>query len=282
MVFDKETLNLLTEEERAALEEEDENEAEIEQNDALESEDGEEGDEGEGSAEGAQDGEGDAESDDPEGDVNDTKHVAPVLIATAPDDLDGQLAALAENKSALVDQFDNGELTAREYQQQLDALAKQEREIERVQFKAQLADDMRRQSEANAWANEVNTFIGEHKVYSGNEYAWNALDQAVRKIANNPDNSALSGRQILEKAHADLSKAFGWNEKPEQKVESKPKIKHAAPPPTLSKMPAAELNDTDGNRYAALDRLMESDPLGYEAALGKMSKAERDAYLASA
>lgn len=275
MAFDKETLDLLTDEERAALEE-----------DIEEMEDGqEEGEEDQG-GEGMEDAEQESEevAEEESGEPGESSPAAPVLIANAPDDLDSQLAALAENKSALVDQFDNGELTAREYQQQLDALAKQEREIERVQFKAQLADDMRRQSEANAWASEVNTFIGEHKVYSGNEYAWNALDQAVRKIANNPDNSALSGRQILDKAHAELSQAFGWEEKPAEsaKPEARQKIKHAAPPPTLSKMPAAEINDTDGNRFAALDRLMDSDPLGYEAALGKMSKADRDAYLASA
>ena len=155
MAFDKETLDLLTDEERAALEE-----------DIEEMEDGQEEGEEDQADEGMEDAEQETEvAEEEAGESGESSPAAPVLIASAPDDLDSQLAALAENKSALVDQFDNGELTAREYQQQLDALAKQEREIERVQFKAQLADDMRRQSEANAWASEVNTFIGEHKVY---------------------------------------------------------------------------------------------------------------------
>lgn len=270
MAYDADALAQLTEEERAALEEDEEigapEEAEVHDEETTDevaaADDGTPGDDEQVAA--------------------DDSHPSPVLVANAPDDLDAQLAGLVAQKDALIEQFDNGDLTAKEYQQQVDALAKQEREIERVKFKAELAEDMQRQAQTNEWAAEVKRFTSENKVY-GNEYAWNALDQAVRKIANTPDNANLSGRQILEKAHEELSGVFGWKQEAATSPESsKPKIKHAAPPPTLSKMPAAEINDTDGNRYAALDRLMDTDPLGYEAALGKMSKAERDAYLASA
>lgn len=272
MAYDESTLDLLTEEERAALEDDEDGDIEA-GDDAAQDEEGR-AEEGEESA--AEVGDAAASATDEEAEPEEA--AAPVLVATAPDDLDTQIANLAEQKESLVEQFDNGELTAREYQKQLDELAKQEREIERVKFKAELAADMQRQAQANEWAAEVKRFTTEHAQY-GNEYAWNALDQAVRKIANAPENASLTGRQILEKAHGDLSKAFGWQER---KAESAVKVKHAAPPPTLSKMPAAELNDTNGNRFAALDRLMDTDPLGYEAALGKMSKADRDAYLASA
>ena len=284
MAYDEATLSLLTKEERAALEEDDENE--IESNDEGVGEEARETPEENENGAGSQSD--DNVSDESDAEVADgaLEQVAPtpILVATAPDDLDAQLSALSTQKDALIEQFDSGELTAKEYQQQVDALAKQEREIERVKFKSELAEDLHRQQQANEWSAEVRRFTTENKVY-GNEYAWNALDQAVRKIANSPDNANLSGRQILEKAHEELSGVFGWKQQEAEtrtEAAAKPKIKHAAPPPTLAKMPAAEINDTDGNRYAALDRLMETDPLGYEAALGKMSKAERDAYLASA
>ena len=47
-------------------------------------------------------------------------------------------------------------------------------------------------------------------------------------------------------------------------------------------MPAADVEDTSGNRFAVLDRMSNTDPLGFEEALSKMSQADRDAYLASA
>jgi hypothetical protein len=53
-------------------------------------------------------------------------------------------------------------------------------------------------------------------------------------------------------------------------------------PPTLRSVPAAESADTSGNRFAALDRLLETDPMAHEEALAKMSRADRDAYMAAA
>ena len=62
----------------------------------------------------------------------------------------------------------------------------------------------------------------------------------------------------------------------DKKVEpGKPEI-----PPTLAKLPAANAQETDGGAFAALDRLAESDPEAYEAAYGKLTEAEREAYLA--
>jgi hypothetical protein len=49
----------------------------------------------------------------------------------------------------------------------------------------------------------------------------------------------------------------------------------------LAKVPAADVEDTNGGRFAVLDRMASTDPLGYEEALNKMSAAERDAYMAS-
>lgn len=291
MAYDDETMALLTDEERAALEEDEE----------IVGDETESSDEGAGEEAGETPEEAEAGADpQPDDDVSDEpvqddgeavatdepEPAAPVLIAHAPQDLDHTLTEIAQRKEALIEQFDNGELTAKEYQQQVDALARQEREIERVKFKAELAEDIHRQQQANDWAAEVKRFTGDNKVYTTNKYAWNALDQAVREIANNPENASLSGRQILEKAHSELSEAFGWGKQAEAPaakptVQPKQPIKHAEPPPTLGKLPAAEMNDAAGNRFAALDRLMDSDPIAYEEALGRLSASERDAYLSA-
>ena len=41
------------------------------------------------------------------------------------------------------------------------------------------------------------------------------------------------------------------------------------------------MNDTDGGRFAVLDRLAATDPIAYEDALAKMPEAERNAYMAA-
>ena len=64
---------------------------------------------------------------------------APILVAPPPEDATAKLAEIDSKKDALLTQFDDGDITAREYQKQLDALAKEERSIERAQDRAELA-----------------------------------------------------------------------------------------------------------------------------------------------
>ena len=61
-------------------------------------------------------------------------------------------------------------------------------------------------------------------------------------------------------------------------MQSKQKKQNVVPP-NLGKVPASTANDTDDGKFAHLDRLAESDPLAFEAALAKMSDAQRDEYM---
>lgn len=271
----------LTDEERAALEDGgDGAESEPAGNEGEGQGEGQEGDgnEGEGSEPAAPAGdEPAAPSRDDGADPVEEVKTAPILVADAPADADTKLAEIATKKEALITQFDDGDITAKEYQQQLDALSKQEREVELAIHKAQLAAEMEQQRLKNEWTTTVTSFIEANPIYKDNPRLYRALDQEVRDVANSEEGKTLSGAKILAKAHENLAQAFGF--KPATKPAGKPP--KADLPPSLHGVPAADANDVQGGKYAALDRLASTNPIAYEEALMKLSDGERDAYLAS-
>lgn len=223
-----------------------------------------------------------------------TPTIVPLLVAEAPADADAKLKEISEKKVTLVEQFDNGDITAKEYQTQLDALNKDERSLERAIDKAQTATEMRQQQEMNAWLGEVKDFTSKtHPEYGQSRARWMALDTFVKEIGSDPANANMSGQAILAKAHemvvADLGeaapKAADAGKKDDGKKDGKttPPLKGAKiePPPTLGKVPASDNADIDSGRWTALDRLADTDPEAHEEKLMKMSAADRDAYLAS-
>lgn len=311
--YSDELLEGLTDEERAALEEDEaedeaasdatDEEKEGDADDAKDQgseaaqEDADGGDAGKadaGEADGG-DGAGDGDGGDAgqaAADAPATDPAAPLLVAEAPADADTKLKEIADKKASLVEQFDNGDITAKEYQTQLDALSKQEREIELKLHEAQIAQKLAEQQRVNQWLTQVKEFTTrDYPEYGKSKFLWIALDTAVKEVGSDPANAELSGAEILRKAHervvADLGdavfKSRAATGKPAAKAEGKPlKGSKATPPPTLAKVPAAEHNDVENGKYAVLDRLAETDPLALEERLMKMSEAERDAYLARA
>lgn len=219
------------------------------------------------------------------GDDDDAAPPAPLLVAQAPADAETKLADITKQKDALATKFDDGEMTAKEYQTQLGALDKQEREIELAVHKAQIAADLNAQQARNAFLREVQDFTS-GTLYKESPLAWSALDAAVKKVGSDPANANLTGRQILEKAHAEVLKdkvlatAFGQHKAAAGKEDGgKQQKKAVVLPPNLGRLPAAEPEDTSGDRFAALDRLQRTNPIEYEKAVGKLAPADLDAYL---
>lgn len=216
-------------------------------------------------------------------DAADEDEVAPVYTAQQPEDVETKLTELNAKKEELASKFDDGDITAKDYQKQLDALNKQEREIEREVFKAQLAQEMEQQRQKNEWARDVKDFLGEHPEYSKSKVLYGTLDNLVKEIARDPSNVSLSGSEILAKAHEQIQEALGvFGVKQESAAKPAGKKPKAAVPPTLGRVPAAEGTETSGGKFAILDRLADTDPVRYEAELAKLSDAEMERYLAQA
>lgn len=288
--FTDEELANLTDEEREGLMDEAEDEGTDEgtgdeADDALDAttDDGDDGDDGE---------DGDDDADDTAGSRDDgtddepatTQPAAtepepqgykgPMLNADVPADVDAKLADIQTRKDALIDRFDEGDLTTREYHAELDKLAKEERAIEQVQYKAQLAAEMRQ----DVWVNQtVAGFLAQNPAYKDNEVLYHALDNEVRKIQAKAADPFSP--KVLQDAHERIRAAFGA---PATKpAAGKPARRPINAPPTLASVPASSLADTDDGRFAAIDRLLEKDPHAWEERLAKMSDADRESYLAS-
>lgn len=299
MGIDTEIDDGLTEEERAALED-GENTANAGEGDGEGDGATGEGDNADGEGEGEDAGDGDGAGEEGAGDAGDgaaatgddegatgkqgLEASAPILVVNAPEDADSKLTDIATKKEELLAKFDDGDITTKEYQAELDALNKQEREIEWGVEKAKLASEMEAQRQANDWKATVDNFIRENPRYSPEKAPsmYQLLDIEVRRVAGTDEfknrSDSAAGREILAKAHENIAKDLGFEAKP-----NKQKAPGAKPnlPPNLANVPAADTNDTNGGKYAVLDRMASSDPIAYEEALMKLPEAERNAYLAS-
>lgn len=204
----------------------------------------------------------------------------PILVAAPIEEATAKLNDIQAQKDALLDQFDNGDMSARDYQKQLDALSKQERDLEFEIRESKLADKLEGQRLQNEWVTTCNNFIADNAIYKDNPRLYKALDAEVRELANDPKTASWTGQKFLEEAHKNLSEAFNLPsaKKATTKIDTANKREL---PPNLSKVPSAEIEDTSGGRFAVLDRMATNDPLAYEEALAKMPEAERNAYLAS-
>ncbi len=208
----------------------------------------------------------------------DSTQQAPILVAPDVQDAEGRLNAIAAEKETLLTQFDDGDLTAREYQKKLDELSRQERQIEFDIREAQLAAKMESQRAQNDWVATCNSFLESNPVYKDNIRLYRALDAEVKELAQKPESANWSGAKFLAEAHKNLAEAFNL---PAANAAPNKQRRTDNLPPNLAKVPAADVNDTDGGRFAVLDRLASTDPIAYEEALAKMPEAERNAYMAA-
>lgn len=215
----------------------------------------------------------------PEAATTEAQQAAPILVAQPVADAEARLAEIASKKDEILTQFDDGDITGKEYQKQLEELSKQERKIEFEVHEAQLAAKLEQQRLQNDWNATCNTFIEKHTAYKEMPWLYMQLDAKVRELATKPETAQWSGQKFLDEAHKELREKYKFPE-----ADAKPSDTQRQPrelPPNLAKVPAANLEDTNGGRFAVLDRLANSDPIAYEEALNKLSATERDAYLAA-
>ena len=235
---------------------------------------------GETQAEATQEATGEAEANDDAAEQADP--ILPPLRAKAPENADELMSQLAQEEESLAQKFDDGDITAREYREGLNKLSEQRDEIKWATREASLASKMQRQAEENAWHKDVQDFMTTTAAHITKSHAaMVAFDDVVKKVTADPNNANLSNRAQLEKAfkayNDEMATAFGV--KPQE--QTKPAPTAPAPknqrviPPTLARVPAAEPENIDGGKFANLDRLAATDPVAYEAAVAKMSEAER-------
>lgn len=226
-----------------------------------------------------------AAKDEP-GQPSSTQAHAPILVAEAPADAEAKLKEIADQKAGLRKQYDDGDLTFEEYEAKKDELDEQKLAIKLQVETANTAVKMEAQRRQNEWAQQCDTFLAAHPEYEGGKgERFEHLNGLLKAIAVIPSNAHLTGPQLLEKAHR-LALADRGEAPPPPAAKGDGKAKQDIPkpklPPDLGGMPAAASNDPGEGKWASLDRLRDAgNGVAYEAALSKLSQADRDAYLAA-
>ncbi|RTL81293.1 MAG: hypothetical protein EKK29_18265 [Hyphomicrobiales bacterium] len=195
---------------------------------------------------------------------------APILDTRAPEDLPQRLAALDEQKAELVSRFDDGELTAREYADGLQAIADQRNDLAWERRKAEFARETRDKAIESNWNRAVESFMrgpAAHITEKG-EGALLAFDTYVKKVTSDPANSRLSDKAQLTKALKAFEADFG-------------------------KLPASRAQRASSGSRAVVDdapahgggndsmerALAANDQKGFNRAFARMSPEEQDEWL---
>jgi len=210
---------------------------------------------------------------------------------TVPDDLDTQLADNRKAMHALRRSLNDGDIDADEYEAKLDELEDKRDSLRDLKNRASIAEEMRQQSQADAWLDAINTFVADAAKspelgiidYTKDTAKQAEFDTFLRAIAAQPGNENRASRWLLEEAHKRMvvlhsipttaAKPGAVNRKPDtSKVVN-----------TLADVPGGA-GDADpiSNEFAELDKL---EGLEYERALSdlKTRSPEKHArYLRSA
>lgn len=306
-----EELALLTEEERAGLEDDDlldegeEGEEEENADEAAATEGDEDGDHDEPGetdepdddkqGDDEQPGRDDGDNGDDEEPAATTSQQVPLIKADLPADFDEQMKALTDRranirteKRALTDKYEDGDITSKEYHDQLDKLDDElsdlndkRSELKWQENKAKLAQETSQSQVEARWYATVDTFMAEHPEITRNQTLVQVYDAIVQRVtAETMKAGREPGVADLQKAYKQWAEDLGVTPKKPQKEDKAQEHQKQARnvPPTLAKVPAAEANDTDDGKYAYLDRLADKDPIKYEAEIAKLSPSQWEEY----
>ena len=289
----EEDLAMLTEAERAGLEDDEDEDTDGDDQDnddadqdADDNDADEDGDDGKKKSDDDADSDADADGDDKGNDKDGdddqiTPPPAPLFKTDVPADIAAKREALDTKEDELDTKFEDGDITWAEHKKQMREITKERSALDKAELKAELANEAAQSQSNQTWADTAQSFVSEHPLVSKNETMWNSFDAVLRRItADVISKGGQPGRRELEKAYKQWTEDIGIQDAGTAKKDdpqSKKKNKTIVPP-NLGKVPAATGNDTDDGKFAHLDRLAESDPIAYEQALMKMTDAQRDEY----
>lgn len=227
---------------------------------------------------------------------------AAAALAKLPKVTDEEAArreAIVAEKKALLKSFDDGDMTAADYDKARDDLEKEDREIERKLDRWNAGLEAYQEAESASWNADVGAWFDKHAdvlaAAQADAQVMEAFNKIVMRIEGDPELSAgLNCNQILDqalttfkarypkvefKAPAAPAKAA---EKPSKKEEHPAdrvrREKAAKPTPTLAHMPAAASSEAGEGEFASLDLLSERDPEAYEEGLTKLYARDPAAY----
>lgn len=232
--------------------------------------------------------------------ADDDLGAAPTVVAFTAEQK-SRLDAIDGEREALIAKFDDGEITQAEFKEDLGKLTKEEAILVATKDRAEQTERDAIAYEEKLWHRDLGAFFGDHpevlKLKDGNDAqkaAWAALDKVTRQITGSEMGNGLTNRQIMDralaltkldhpgviktprKAKADVDPAT-----PKEKAKKDDRRSGSlrpSLPPRLANMPAADEMAVDDSRFGRLNHLAATDGEAFEAALARMTPAQRRQY----
>lgn len=270
---------------------------------------GDDGEEGEGNDKGASSGDvaakPDAEATDASEQEDDggaaqpeSKPLAPIYQAQAPDNLDQQLKDVMAERRAARKAYEEGDLTEEAYDAKLDELDQRRDTINSIRIKAQVSAEMTQQQLQQSYKATVSTFMkdmakaGINYQDPKNAEIVKYLDSRVRALASaETEESPEVWRRVLDEAHELTAKRFGLQtkkaaEEPAKDAGDKTKkatteSKDRKPdlagmPPTIGRGPGAANEGAVDAEFSHLEGL---SGIELEKAVAKLTPEQLNRYL---
>lgn len=199
-----------------------------------------------------------------------------------PAEVNDKITALDAERDKLAEQFDDGELSAKEYREKLKPI---EAEMDDLKQQRTTANTLRDIAITDYKEKTVPDFLKDNPQYKPGSLLYKMLDDEVRKLQQgsrdplNPKHLRKAHETISEQLRAALGDT-GGGKRPDPKTPPKTPPKREVPP-TLAGVPSADITDADdGGEFAYLDRLAAKNVVEYEKELAKLPDHKRDQYLA--
>lgn len=210
-------------------------------------------------------------------------------VVQAVEGYDDKMEAFKNQKVELRKQLNEGDLSLDDYDAKKDEIVAQEQELREQKLKADIATEQNEQNATARWSWEQERFFADknNAIYK-DKLVMAAFDTAVRDLGNDEANANRNGAWFLNKANEMVRERFNMGKAAEvvtPKEETPPKDTSRKPdlsvvPKTLSHLPAADVAKTgEVGEFDHIDRLT---GLELERAVSRLSEAERERYRASA
>lgn len=239
--------------------------------------------------------EAEAEAADEESDDGDDLDAGPAVPNwQMPENAEQKVKDLDQQATDLTAKFDEGDMTAGEFHAKIAEVNAAKADLTKQIDRAEMAFQMRHSHFVGV---SVRQFLRDNPQYAPkNPIMYNMLDAEVRRLQVESDDPF--DPRLLRQAHRNIKKAIGQEddaaadkEKPATKDgKAKPAklagTKGAQPPKgekpeipkTLARVPSDEIDDASGGKFARLERLSNTNPAAFEAAVEKMRKTDPSAY----
>ncbi|OPY05804.1 MAG: hypothetical protein A4E61_00168 [Syntrophorhabdus sp. PtaB.Bin184] len=179
-------------------------------------------------------------------------------------------------------QLDNGDIDIVAYSRNRDPLLQQK-------WEAQMSEKINQETARQIWRYEQGLFFRDNPEYRENEFLNAALQRAFQKV-DTPENAHKTGLELLQEARAmvdeQIAAITGQKPKGEKTSDAggktppsrqgKRALDDVDIPKTLAGLPTADQNDTGKDEFAYLDAL---EGMEYERAIARLTPDQERRYL---